>query len=185
MKQKFVLLSIIVYCLTISVSAQPKKDSWSIGGSGFWMKTKSRGEDKRTMFDFTAAGQYFILRNFAVGTEVEYAGGRRLDETFKPRYYDVFISPTLEGYIINRPQWGLSLKGLINLKVAHGTEVSFYKLGPKLSYNITPNLTLFSWYNYHKVRNITNSFPGWAVTYPSDNYDLRVGFTYYLHPRQE
>ncbi|HKL32508.1 MAG TPA: hypothetical protein VJ919_08245 [Tangfeifania sp.] len=192
MKQKFVLLSFIVFCLISSVSAQPKKNSWSIGGSGYWIKIKSNSGDYRSIYNLAVDGQYFIFRNFAVGTEVEYIGGRALDTPNKPRYHELYVSPTIEGYLFNRPKWGLSVKGLISLNASIKSSMdpdnllSYYMFGPKVSYNITPNLSCYTWFAYRRLPDdITNNYPGRSVAYPSDNYDLRFGFTYYLHPKKE
>jgi hypothetical protein len=191
MKQKFAILSFIIFCIISSVSAQPQKKSWSIGGSGYWVKMRSHGENKLTRFDYSLNGQYFLFRHFALGAEIDYRGGRALDLAGKPRYHELYFSPVIEGYLINNKNFGISLKGLASLNASIKSNfdpeklVSFYMFGPKLSYNITPNFSIYSWFTYRKLSDEgTNNYPGRTVIFPSDNNDIRFGFSYYFHPKK-
>ena len=186
---------IIFLFLTFLISsycyAQPQKGTLGIGGSGFWITTKpEEGENLYKQLNFTADGQYFINNNLALGAEIRFYKYSTISEIDKSNSNNLFFSPFAEGYLFNSEKWGLSGKLMYSAIIYSDHKhdlLSNFIIGPKASFNITPSLSAFVWMDYRKLPEKYNvNYPGSVgAFFPSDNFDIRWGFNYYLHSLKE
>jgi len=179
------IFTILLICIVLTTFSQPKKGTLEVGGSGYWTKIYNNNELFNKIAQINAEISYFPFKYLCFGGIVIYQKDKNFAQAFDPVYRNLFFAPTLEAYIINRKVYGISLKGAINFAILSDfppsdKTVPSYMFGPKASWNITQNLSTFLWFAYRKLDEFDNS-AGFHSTVPSDNYDIRWGFSYYLH----
>lgn len=183
--------SVILFCY--SAKAQPEKGTWEIGGSGYWIKSNVRGELRYKSFELDIGSKYFIFNNVSLGGEINYIGYKDYSRVGSPKPYGFYFAPVLEAYFFNKEKFGISLKGKINFLVKSSSnwrvfdssnEIPSYMFGPKVSWNITSNLSTYLWTAFRKIQDFDNT-KGFSGVIPSDNFDIRWGFSYFLHSQKK
>lgn len=183
----FILFLFIVF----AAQAQPEKGTWQIGGSGNWIKTKNDGELKYKTYNLDAEVSYFVLKNLALGSDINLVGYKDYTKVNDPNIYGFYFAPALEAYVINHKTFGVSVKGSINFLVSSSKYWAFtnkkmtsYMFGPKVAWNITSNLSTYLWAAYRKYDDFDMT-KGFKNIIPSDNFDIRWGFSYFLHRKKQ
>jgi len=181
----FILFLFIVF----SVQAQPEKGTWQIGGSGYRTKIYNHKELNDKIMQINAETSYFLFKYLALGGRIVYQRDKNYTQAFDPVYRNLFVGPILDAYILNRKQYSISVKGTINFAIQRslppsGEVVSSYMFGPKIAWNITPNLSTFLWAAYRRLDGFDNT-SGFTSVIPSDNFDIRWGFSYFLHRKKK
>lgn len=188
MKTKLILTVIILHLCSFVICVQPLQGTIDLGGSGYFFSSKSKEGDKLKVYNIRPEFQYFLLKNFAVGSAITIKGSKDYSLANNDNYYGIFISPSIEGYIVNRRSFGLSVKGGLNIVASTNYDISksisSYSIGPKISWNLSPNITTFLWFSYRKLEDFDDTI-GFTYQFPSDNFDVRWGFSYYLHNKKE
>jgi len=184
MKTKILFIAIFSFVFIFS-QAQPRKGTFEFGGSGYWMKQNSEGITYYKIYDFNSNVNYFIFNHLSLGGGIHFSGGKKIDENFDNKFHQIYFAPIIEGYVLNRERYGISIKAGFNIALADTGEkldkrISSYMFGPKLSWNITHNLSTHIWVAYRNTKWGDNTL-GFRATYPSDNLDVRWGFSYFLH----
>lgn len=186
MKTKFLILIAFIFLSFYSWS-QPEKGSWSIGGSGYRIKIYDNKELFRKAFEINAEANYFIYRNFALGGSFIYKGNKDYSLANNDRFHGLFIAPTVEAYILNKEKYGISIKGTMNVVLSTNWDIekniTSYMFGPKVSWNITPFLSTFLWGTYKRLEEYDTT-TNYTTRVPSDNFDIRWGFSYLLHKKK-
>ena len=191
MKTKFNF--ILLLCIwSFSSLAQPQKGSLELGGTGYFTKVYRNYEDPelyRNTFSITAFSSYFLFKHLSVGTKFLYEGTKYFQEAYDPRYKHFIVGPTAEAYLLNKRVFGISIKSELNFAIKSDYSIDDKKLasfiiGPKASWNITPNLSTFLWFAYRDSKDWDyNRISGNLV--PSKDFDINWGFSYYLHRKQK
>ncbi|MEZ5103415.1 MAG: hypothetical protein R2757_02885 [Draconibacterium sp.] len=176
-------------CSTVLTYAQPQTGTWEIGGSGYRTKIYNNNELNYKITQINTEISYFPFKHLSFGGIFTYQKQKDFTKAFDPVFHNLFIAPTLEAYIINRKVFGVSVKGAINFSILSNfppgdKTVSSYRFGPKTSWNITPNFCTFLWFAYRKLDWFDNTI-GFRSTVPSDNFDIRWGFSYFLHRKEK
>lgn len=191
MKTK-ILLTILFAFFAIMIYSQPKKETWEIGASGYWMNMKKDGNSKLNIYEINSEANYYILRNLSVGGKLQFKGGKDFTRAFNPSFSQFNFAPIIDGYIINQNKFGISIKGALNIALANSGEdlenknrISSFQIGPKFSYYLTPNLSTFIWSAYRKMYHDFDSTTGFRIIGPSDNFDIRWGFSYFLQRKEK
>lgn len=188
MKTQITLFIAFSFCLSLITKAQPQKHTLELGGSGYYIRSKSSEGDKLKVFEIRPEVQYFLFKNFAIGGAVNIKGHKDYSLANNDLFYGIFLSPSIEGYLLNHKLFGLSVKGSMNIVVSTNyditKDVSSYSLGPKASLNITPSLSTYIWLAYRKLEDFDDTM-GFTSKIPSDNFDIRWGFSYFLHPKKD
>lgn len=183
MKTKIAFLALFMGILTVSI-AQPQKGTWEIGGSGFWNKTYNEGELQFKAYNLDIGANYFIFKHLSIGTAISTKGHQNLMYIHKPWVKTGFFVPNLDVYICNRNIFGISMKSSLDINFWGyynlGNTISSFTIGPKVSWNITPHLGTYFWIAYRRQVDYDSTYDDFA-SIPSDNFDIRWGFSYYLH----
>ena len=187
MKTKITLVFLSIFIVFLG-KAQPKKGTWGIGGSGYRFKISQEKELQYKVYEINAEANYFLFKHLALGGNVTFKGSKDYTLANNDRFYGFYIAPSIEAYILNRKMFGLSVKGKINIVAStswtFNEGVYSYLFGPKLSWNITPNLNTYLWVAYRRLDEYTN-MTCTKNTIPSDNFDIRWGFSYFLHRKEK
>ncbi|WP_167605185.1 outer membrane beta-barrel protein [Maribellus sediminis] len=179
MKHK--LFTILILCLiSIQTFAQPDRGSFELGGSGNYSSVNSTDEKKIKTFLLNTHVSYFIFKHFSAGFKVSYIGYKESNTI-----NNLTAGPTLEAYLLNRNNFGISVKTGVNFVLKNNMypqskDYASFIIGPKVAWNITQNLSTFLWLSYRNSEN-ADDFTQIGSTFPSDNFDVRWGFSYYLH----
>ncbi len=183
MKTKITLLFLFIFFVVISI-AQPQKGTWQISGSGYWINSYSNKELKLKTLQINAETNYFIFKHLSVGSIITFQTDKDYDRELDPTIRELFIAPTIDAYLLNCNKYAVSIKGALNFIVASNliveTRIPSFMIGPKFSWNITPNLSTFIWSAYRRLEEFDNTI-GFHSTVPSDNFDIRWGFSYFFH----
>lgn len=175
-------------CTSLIAISQPKKGTWEIGGSGYWTKAHNEKVLKLKTYEINSEANYFLLKHLALGGYLTFQGEKDYTKVNAPRFHGLHVAPTLETYLLNHKIVGISIKGSINFLVSTNWDlkekVSSYNLGPKVSLNITPTLSMYLWATYRKLNDFDYT-GGFKSIAPSDNFDIRWGFSYYLHRKEK
>ncbi|MCK3685787.1 hypothetical protein [Maribellus sp. YY47] len=188
MKTQIILL--LVFCtLSFSSFAQPRKGSTELSGFGNFTKGKSESGDKTATFELNTSASYFVLRNLSAGLKIYYRGYKEYEFQSNPILDEFVIGPTIEAFIMNQEKIGISLKTSLNFTLgsdfaAQDNGYSSFIIGPKVAWNITPNLSTFLWFAYRDTKNSDDYTQNGSII-PSDNFDIRWGFSYYLHSKKQ
>lgn len=189
MKTRIILVITLLLCLYLTTVAQPQKGTVEIGGSGYYISSKGPEEgDKLKLFDLSPEIQYFIFKNLSVGGALTIKGDKNYSLANNDTFYGIFLSPSIEGYVLNRRLFGLSLKARMNIAASTNYNinetVTSYSFGPKVLWNITPSLSTYIWLAYRKLKDFDDTRESqWII--PSDNFDVRWGFSYYLQRKKD
>ena len=177
------LLLLFMGILTVSI-AQPRKGTWEIGGSGFWNKVYNEGELQFKAYNLDVGANYFIFNHLSIGAAISTKGLQNLTYVHKPWVKTGFFEPNLDIYIFNHDIFGISVKGSLDInfwgEYNLGNKISSYSIGPKVSWNITPHFGTYLWVAYRRLEDIDSTYDDF-FSIPSDNFDIRWGFSYYLH----
>ena len=186
MKTRISILSIFIL-FTFYSYAQPEKGSWGIGGTGYRIKIYDKGELLLKAFEIDAEASYFLHRNFALGGSIIYKGNKDYGLANNKRFHGLFVAPALEAFILNKEKYGISVKGTMNVVLSSNWDIkkniTSYMFGPKISWNITPYLSTFLWGTYKRLEEYDTTI-NYTTRIPSSNFDIRWGFTYFLHPNK-
>jgi len=186
--QKFIFTVLFIFS-TLSLFAQPQKSTLEIGGSGYWMKIRNDEGPQLAIYDFNAQASYFLLRNLAIGGNLSFRGGKDYASPFNPTYHRLYFAPVFEGYLLNHHYYGISIKTMLNIRISNTNKnldktISTFMIGPKFQWNITENLGTNIWFVYRDMNDLDN-LSGYRTIAPSTNFDIRWGFSYFLHPKNE
>jgi hypothetical protein len=181
MKTKTILLLLFI-CIVLTTKAQPQKGTWEIGGSGLWSKNLKENEVQYKVYNLELSANYFIFKYLSLGGSLAFKGYQERTDTNNAWLNTGYFKPNIEAYLINRKIFGISIKTALDINLYGDNKensVSSFSFGPKFSWNITPNLSTNLWFAYRKLKNFdTTNIP---TVVPSDNFDIRWGFSYYLH----
>lgn len=188
MKKRFFLPFTLFLSLSLITKAQPQKGTLEIGGSGYYICSKGWEGEKLKSFSISPEIQYFVFKNFSFGGALILKGSKDYSLANSDWFHALFLSPSMEGFVLNRASFGLSMKGSINIVASTNYNIykviSSYSLGPKFLWNITPNLSTYIWLAYRKLQDFDET-SGHHAKIPSDNFDVRWGFSYYLHRKKK
>ncbi len=190
MKTKFNFILLLCIC-SFSSLAQPQKGSFELGGTGYFNRVYDNldNEHIRNTYSITAFSSYFLFKHLSVGAKFLYEGTKYFEEAYDPRYKHFIVGPSAEAYLLNKRIFGLSIKSELNFALKSDYAIDDKKLasfiiGPKASWNITPNLSTFLWFAYRDSKDWDyNKVSGNVV--PSKNFNINWGFSYYLHQKQK
>lgn len=123
-----------------------------------------------------------------MGGNLNLTGGKDFDY-LGAKHHKLYFAPTIEYFALNKPKYGLSLKGAVNIRISRNSQdfdedISAYMLGPKFSFNITPNISTYLWYAYRRLDDFDHT-SGHRILIPSNNMDLRWGFSFYLNRKEK
>lgn len=187
MKTKSILTLSMLFFLQI-IFAQPQKGTWSLGGSGYWNKISGDDELKYKIYEINSEINYFIFNHLVAGSNLTLQGEKNFTKVNDPNFHCLYFAPIVEAYILNRERYGISVKGTMNFIIStnwdKNDKVPSYMFGPKASWNITPNLSTYLWFAYRKLDEFDNTV-GYRSVVPSDNFDIRWGFSYFLHRKEK
>lgn len=173
--------------ISIIISAQPRKGTWEINGSGSWGKVYNQGDLQFKTYELVAGMKYFVFKHLSAGISISAEGYQDRAEGFKVWLGSGFLVPNLDVFIINHKIYGISLKSAVDINIWGDyldNTISSFTIGPKFSLNITPNLNTFLWVAYRRAEDFDTNY-NTVASIPSDNFDIRWGFSYYLHRKQE
>ncbi|MCK5730087.1 MAG: hypothetical protein KAH68_03370 [Draconibacterium sp.] len=184
MKTKITLVFLFI-CIALISKAQPQKGTWEVGGSGYFNKSYTKNKEAKFKIPkINAEVNCFIFKHLSIGTIVTFQSDKNYDRESEPTIRELFIAPTIDAYLLNRDKFAISMKGALNFIVASNltieTRIPSYMIGPKFSWNISPNLSTFIWPAYRRLEEFDNTI-GFLSTVPSDNFDIRWGFSYFFH----
>ncbi|QIA09462.1 hypothetical protein [Draconibacterium halophilum] len=182
----FLILFFLISCI---VSAQPQKGSIEFGGSGTYSKSYNNGEKRTSTFSVSAHSSYFVLPNLSVGAKVFYEKLKDSKVTYDPENSQFIVGPTIEAYLLNKEKFGVSIKSTANFALSSDyifddSKYTSFSVGPKGIWNISPNISTYLWFAYRDVKNRDDYTQNGSV-FPSDNFDIRWGFSYYLHRKEK
>lgn len=184
------LLLLIISCLlSFTISAQPQKGSIEFGGSGNFSKSYNNGEKRTSIISVSANGSYFVFRHLSIGAKVFYEKLNGLQLTNNPELSQFIVGPTIEAYLINKEKFGVSIKSTAGFALSSDyifddSKYTSFSVGPKAIWNISPNISTYLWFAYRDVKNRDDYTQNGSV-FPSDNFDIRWGFSYYLHRKEK
>lgn len=169
------------------ISAQPRKGTWEINGSGSWGKVYNQGDLQFKTYELDAGMNYFVFNRLSSGISISAEGYQdRIEEVFKVWRGSGFLVPNLDIFIINHKIYGISLKSAVDINIWGDyldNTISSFTIGPKFFLNITPNLNTFLWVAYRRAEDFDTNY-NTVASIPSDNFDIKWGFGYYLHRKQ-
>ncbi len=182
-----ITLFLLLAGISCIISAQPRKGTWEINGSGSWGKVYNQGDLQFKTYELDAGLNYFVFKHLSGGITISAEGYQdRVHKAFKVWSGSGFLVPTLDVFIINQKKYGMSVKVAADINIWGDyldNTVSSFTTGPKFSINITPNLNTFLWVAYRRAEDFDTNY-NTVASIPSDNLDVKWGFGYYFHRKQ-
>lgn len=181
-----ITLFLLLAGISCMISAQPRKGSWEVNGSGSFGNVYALGNLQFKPYEIDAGLNYFVLKHLSAGITFSAEGYQKRTDGFKAWLGSGFLVPNLDVFIINHKIYGISVKSAMDINIWGDyldNTISSFTIGPKFSLNITPNLNTFLWIAYRRAEDFDTNQNS-VASIPSDNFDVKWGFGYYLHRKQ-